>query len=311
MPLAPEVLALAQQGNPQVLAAVINHAMRTYGVRAQVMRRDSNLHILLEASQAPQEASAVAFVESLLRTLGVAAVESVLVYGYQTGEKQVAWQRSIALQAATPQSSTGEVASRQAEAPHAAQPSAEAQAEAQAEVQATVGDDAAPLRRSAEAIATLPDREPEDLSLSSPPTSVAESLEELDFINPFVLSPDDPIVEPALPEEEFVKLVKAEVVEEKDAPTLVPQELAQHPESVVLLVMVSLFVIWKFYLELLAEPENALTTGQLAQRLGVKRKLVRHQKYQPNFTEWSRSLDPDGVGWQWQEGRFRPVVSSL
>lgn len=307
MPLAPEVLALAQQGNPQVLAAVINHAMRTYGVRAQVMRRDSKLHILLEANQAPQEASAVAFVESLLRTLGVAAVESVLVYGYQTGEKQVAWQRSIALQAVTPHASTGEVASRQGEAPHAAQPSAEAQAE----VQATVGDNAAPPRRSAEAIATLPDREPEDLSLSSPPTSVAKSLEELDFINPFVLSPDDPIVEPALPEEEFVKLVRAEVVEEKDAPTLVPQELAQHPESVVLLVMVSLFVIWKFYLELLAEPENALTTGQLAQRLGVKRKLVRHQKYQPNFTEWSRSLDPDGVGWQWQEGRFRPVVSSL
>lgn len=78
----------------------------------------------------------------------------------------------------------------------------------------------------------------------------------------------------------------------------------RRPEAVVLLIFVSLLVFWDTYVSLLEEvaEESALTSRQLAQRLGTSRKVIRRQKQQPDFAAWTQQRDPDGLAWTYKSG---------
>lgn len=222
-----EILALAREGNPQVLASIINHAMRSYGVQARVVRRDLCLHVLLEAPQVPEQESSVFFVQSLLRNLGVDTLETVQLYGHRTGDPGVTWQQQVEVRL---------------------EPSLEA------------------------------------------------------FVNPFVLEPNAALIEASMASEEAVKPVMAELLPSPSPSPSEAQDLLKRPETVVLVLLLSLLTFWMLYLDLTDEPALSMTTGKLAQRLKVSRKILRRQKQGTDFSAWSRSRDPEGIAWQWQAG---------
>jgi len=48
-------------------------------------------------------------------------------------------------------------------------------------------------------------------------------------------------------------------------------------------------------------PSGALIQAELAKRLDVHSSTVGKRKSDPDFTEWSQSRDPDGIGWEYLE----------
>jgi hypothetical protein len=46
-------------------------------------------------------------------------------------------------------------------------------------------------------------------------------------------------------------------------------------------------------------PHQPLTQAEVAKRLGVKSSTLASAKKRPNFPEWSKSKDPEGITWQW------------
>ncbi len=53
--------------------------------------------------------------------------------------------------------------------------------------------------------------------------------------------------------------------------------------------------------------EESVSTAELAKRLRVASSTVSHRKPKPDFTEWTRSKDPDGIGWiVLKSGRCKP-----
>jgi hypothetical protein len=53
--------------------------------------------------------------------------------------------------------------------------------------------------------------------------------------------------------------------------------------------------------------ERSVSTGELAKRLQVDSSTVSHRKLKPDFTEWTRGKDPDGIGWiVLKSGRCKP-----
>lgn len=58
--------------------------------------------------------------------------------------------------------------------------------------------------------------------------------------------------------------------------------------------------------ELLAKP---LTHAELVERLKVKPSTLRDARKRPNFSEWSKSKDPEGMAWQWvpEHNSFVPL----
>ncbi|MBW4464816.1 MAG: hypothetical protein KME07_05165 [Pegethrix bostrychoides GSE-TBD4-15B] len=86
-------------------------------------------------------------------------------------------------------------------------------------------------------------------------------------------------------------------------PAAANSELLKRPEAVIFIFLAALFVLWDTYLDLLDEVgSTTLSTRQLAQRLGTTAKILRLRKRQPNFSDWTSSLDPDGISWVYSSG---------
>lgn len=81
-------------------------------------------------------------------------------------------------------------------------------------------------------------------------------------------------------------------------------DLLKRPEAVVLILFSVLLILWDTYLALLDEEEGsmALSSRQLAERLGTTAKVLRRRKSQPAFSEWTQQLDPDGIAWVYSTG---------
>lgn len=92
-----DLLALAKQGNPKVIAAIMNHSTRPHGITVQTARQETCLHVLLESDKPLNEWSMVAFVRTSMKKLQVESIATVRVYGRQSGEKSVAWNQEIQL----------------------------------------------------------------------------------------------------------------------------------------------------------------------------------------------------------------------
>jgi hypothetical protein len=84
--------------------------------------------------------------------------------------------------------------------------------------------------------------------------------------------------------------------------------LLQRPESVVLLLFVSIVLLWEFYLDLIdaGNTDGPLSGRGLARRLGVNSSTISRRKDRPDFTAWTKDLDPDGIAWSYEDGLFMP-----
>lgn len=79
--------------------------------------------------------------------------------------------------------------------------------------------------------------------------------------------------------------------------------LLNRPEAVVFILIAMLIVLWDTYLELVDEVgSTSLSARQLSRRLGTTQKLIRSYKRQPNFSEWTQQLDPEGIAWVYSPG---------
>lgn len=89
--------------------------------------------------------------------------------------------------------------------------------------------------------------------------------------------------------------------------------LLNRPESVIFVLIATLFVLWETYLSLLDESGSAsLSSRQLAQRLGTTQKMIRRRKSQPEFSEWTQQLDPEGIAWGYRTGGvYEPTTQAL
>lgn len=92
------ILLLARQGDPKVIAALMNHTTRARGIVTHVVRRDACLYVLLEAEKIPHQQMMVNFVRDGLQRLAVESIDTIKVYGRRIGENTVAWNHEIQLQ---------------------------------------------------------------------------------------------------------------------------------------------------------------------------------------------------------------------
>ncbi|MEM6521287.1 MAG: hypothetical protein AAF722_18375 [Cyanobacteria bacterium P01_C01_bin.70] len=94
-----EVLKYAQQGNPQAIALLLNHALKPQGIQTTVSLQAGTLHILLEGHEPPAQATYAAVVEQGLQKLQIAAIAKAHLYSRAVGTQVFAWKRVVPLQA--------------------------------------------------------------------------------------------------------------------------------------------------------------------------------------------------------------------
>ncbi|MBD1999400.1 tetratricopeptide repeat protein [Leptolyngbya sp. FACHB-541] len=93
----PSLLALAKQGNPKAIAALLNQQLQTKNIISKVSLKNNCLHLMLESEQAPSQEPWVKFICERLTELGVLNLERIKIYGKQIGEDFPAWNREFEL----------------------------------------------------------------------------------------------------------------------------------------------------------------------------------------------------------------------
>ena len=88
---------LAKQGDPKLIASVINRTLQPKGINAQVARDNDCLQVMLESDQVPSQPALMDFIRKGMLNLGVESIRTVKVYGRQVGEDLPAWEDEIEL----------------------------------------------------------------------------------------------------------------------------------------------------------------------------------------------------------------------
>jgi hypothetical protein len=312
-----DLLTLARQGNSKVIAALMNRVAEPQGIRVQVARQNGCLHVLLESSKTLDQQAVVTFVTKGIKNLKVDSVETIKIYGRQTGDPPVTWNQEVQL----------------------AIPSHTHEQEAIAETisfsepppildTSPVIDSMAPITPSASDQAT-DDQAP--TALASPDWDVVEEPDG-DLVSPSVTT-DSVIDDTTTQLEDIMREVQSLLSdttlsnatlsdpaspahkehddEDPDRESvLTTKDFLKRPEAVVLLLFVSVVMLWQLYLDLVEEngdPNKSLSGRELAQRLGVNNSTISRKKDRDDFPEWSQDLDPDGIAWSYQAGVFVPV----
>lgn len=91
-------LEQSRQGSTTAIAALINRHLQPKGITAKVALKNQCLMVLLESAAVPDQQIMGAFVLKGIRSLNLAAIESLQVYGKQSNEKSPRWQQTYRLQ---------------------------------------------------------------------------------------------------------------------------------------------------------------------------------------------------------------------
>lgn len=98
-PVSPQdILTLAKQGHPKVIAAIMNHSTKQRNIKTQVVRKEDCLYILLESEQVPDQQAMINFVRDGIEKLKVEPIKTIKVFGRQMGDNSVAWNQEIQLE---------------------------------------------------------------------------------------------------------------------------------------------------------------------------------------------------------------------
>ncbi|MBE9179235.1 hypothetical protein IQ268_11745 [Oculatella sp. LEGE 06141] len=267
------ILSLAKQGNPRAIAALINHSTRPQGITVQVARQDDCLHVLFESARAPNQQDAVVLICNSMKILKVEPIQSVKVYGRQSGEKPVAWSQVIQVKPAfNPSSVDSSSADSSSADSHAS------------DVPISTGSPVTQLETQSE----------------FPPAAIeSQSVDPTPLLEP-----------PELPSAGTQPSELPEAIATPSEVTATPgQDWLRRPEAVVLILFVSMIMLWQLYIDLLEEAEaDSLSGRELAERLGINQSTISRRKDRDDFSEWTRSLDPDGIGWVYQNQSFVPKL---
>lgn len=91
------VLSLAQQGDPDAIAVLINKVVSKKGVAATAKSKGTCLHIVLESDRVPNQASCVRFIHDGIIRLNPKYIDSVRVYGRRSDQKWPTWTELVEL----------------------------------------------------------------------------------------------------------------------------------------------------------------------------------------------------------------------
>lgn len=257
-----EVLSLAKQGDPAAIAALMNQVTQPLGILVRVKYQDNCLHLLFEGEPAPEQHIAVSFVRSSLNILKLHSLKTIGVYGRQNKSHHYSWQEVIH--------------QSYFESP-------------------TLQD-----------IVDLEIIDPARDEVNLPDSEIETSETEISDTEP--ISPlSQNLLTEATPTQAIILMDTSLLAQRSDSALAETSEIPDYlkrPEAIVFIFLTTLFVFWETYLSLLEEfaPEASLSCRQLSQRLGVSKSTVRKRKRQAGFSEWSKSLDPEGIAWVYQSG---------
>jgi hypothetical protein len=77
---------LAKQGDVKAIATLINQKLQASRVVAKVSAKNDCLRVMLEAAEVPNQEQMVALLQSEFQELGVQGINSLRLYGKQSGE---------------------------------------------------------------------------------------------------------------------------------------------------------------------------------------------------------------------------------
>jgi hypothetical protein len=294
-----EVVNLAKKGDSGAIAVVMNEITQSKGVLVRVQYQGDCLHILFQGAQIPKQQTAIALVRSVLKQLNIHWHKSVMVYGRQQGSHHTSWHEALRLESyfeLDPDAQLTEQA-EESELPLAVEP---IEPDVQGNLPSTsVTSKPELFQASASAIDSI-ELEPSE---SGDITEPEIELSEIEILAPDPVEPT-PTVEIPMETSSLASRPETALAETSEIP-----EFLKRPESVVFIFFTTIFVFWEAYLSLLNElaPETSLSCRQLADRLKVSKSTVRKRKRQPGFSDWSKSLDPDGIAWVYETGGlYRP-----
>jgi TIR domain len=92
------LLHLAQQGDAQAIADLMNQTLRPRGMTATVERTGGTLSVVLESEQIPNRLTLTAFVYRGISNLEVKSIRSITVKGQQTGSNLPVWTEDMTLE---------------------------------------------------------------------------------------------------------------------------------------------------------------------------------------------------------------------
>ncbi|HEY9657231.1 MAG TPA: hypothetical protein V6C65_02120 [Allocoleopsis sp.] len=87
----PSVLQLAQQGDTNAIAALINQSLQSERIWSKVSFRQGCLWIMLEGEQVPHQETMVQFIQSGIAKLNIASLRAVKLYGRRSDQEMPVW----------------------------------------------------------------------------------------------------------------------------------------------------------------------------------------------------------------------------
>ncbi|HEY9646468.1 MAG TPA: choice-of-anchor D domain-containing protein, partial [Chroococcidiopsis sp.] len=95
-------LSLAKKGDPQAIAALINHSLKPQGITVQARVEADYLLLILESPKPLAQKKVVALLQKGLDSLGIETLHKVRLYAKQTGNVATLWTDEIRLNAPSP-----------------------------------------------------------------------------------------------------------------------------------------------------------------------------------------------------------------
>lgn len=97
--ISPELLSLAQQGNPKAISQLLDRALASKQIKTRVTRDQFILTIFAEAPELPCQASMIGVIHRGIKDLKLNNFHSLKVYGQKVGDPAVGWSEKILLAA--------------------------------------------------------------------------------------------------------------------------------------------------------------------------------------------------------------------
>ncbi|HEY9639216.1 MAG TPA: PrsW family glutamic-type intramembrane protease [Coleofasciculaceae cyanobacterium] len=92
-----DLLKLAQQGDPEAIARLLNRSLQPRGVTAKILIRDNCLKILLSSARPLEQQAFMQFLQRQLSDWELGTIALAKVYSQQMGEGVPAWSQDISL----------------------------------------------------------------------------------------------------------------------------------------------------------------------------------------------------------------------
>jgi hypothetical protein len=97
--MSEQILELAQQGNADAIAALLNRTLKAQAITAKVATRPDCLQVMLEGLDIPTERQMVPFITQGVQKLNLPNVKVLQIFSKRLDQAEAAWVKAFALSA--------------------------------------------------------------------------------------------------------------------------------------------------------------------------------------------------------------------